>query len=451
MTMATPPRANPQPADDPFLTDHPAMDRHVDHPRWLEELRLAGRSHYHAVGLPTTRDEDWRLTNLKWVRDTAFRWSAEPASPVPEARLASFDFPGLACLRLVFVDGRLSPSTPREGPLPQGVVVRSLARALREHPELVRQHLASIASPGADAFNALNTAYIEDGLFVHVPDGVHLDRPIHALHLSSGQAPARVSHLRHLVVLGRGAEATVIEDYAALRDEPAMTNALTEMRLAPGAVGHHYLIERESRQAFSLSTLEVDQGAQSRFESHSLLIGGRVVRNNKRPVLSGEGCDSLINGLYIAGRDQHHDSAMRVRHAQPRGHSRQFYKGILEDNGRTVFSGRIVVDRGAQKTDAKQSNQNLLLCDEAAADARPQLEIYADDVKCTHGATVGEIDQEAMFYLRSRGLPQTEAFGLLIYAFAGEVLDRMSLQGVRQAMERLVLRHLPQGLVGHIQ
>ena len=437
-----------------YIADHAALLAEVseDSPDWLRKLRADAIARFETLGFPTTKHEDWRYTNIRPIAEGNFQWSADEPEKVSQEDIDKFHFGDLSCTQLLFVDGKYVPqhSHRRPLPVPDGLIVKSLGNALKEHAELIEPYLAKHAEFRDEAFAALNTAYIEDGGFVYVPKDLKLENPIHLLFVSTAGDHKRATHPRNLIIVEDGGDATVLEDYASLGDGEHFTNAVTEVIVKDDATANHYLIERDNEQTYNVSTLQVYQQDRSNFASHSLLIGGAIVRNNVRPVLDGEKCDSLINGLYISYKQQHMDNHMRVTHAKPNCDSRQFYKGILEDDARAVFTGRIVVDQIAQKTDAKQSNMNLLLSDNAQADAMPQLEIYADDVKCTHGATVGQIDEEAIFYLMARGLSDEAARGLLIYAFAGEVLDRMTIQPVRDVLEQLVLDHLPEGLVEHL-
>jgi Fe-S cluster assembly protein SufD len=412
-------------------------------PAWVRELRRRGAEHFAALGLPTLAHEEWRATSLRAIERAAFVL-APPARPdVDRREIDGFDFRGLEAIRLVFLNGRFAPELSRGQREGGGAWIGTLASALSQRPELVEPHLGRLAGTEREAFSALNTAFLEDGAFVHVAPETVLAPVVHVLSVTSSPAAAIVTQPRLLVVAGRAARASVIEDYASCGDGAHLTNAVTEIVVDQGAEVHHYLIERESRSAFNVSTLEVRQERDSRFSSHSVLLGGALVRNNVHPVLAGPGCDSLLNGLYVGRGAQHLDNHMRVEHAGPHGHSRQFYKGILADQARGVFSGRIVVAPGAQKTDAVQSNGNLLLSPDAQATARPQLEIYADDVKCTHGATIGQLDEQAIFYLMSRGLDRASARALLVYTFASESLQRMELEPVRTHMERLLLEAIP--------
>ena len=286
---------------------------------------------------------------------------------------------------------------------------------------------------------------MEDGAFVSVRRGTVLEEPIHLLYVSTETPAPVITHPRNLIVAGEDSQVTVVEDYVSLGDGVGFSNAVTEVVVGQNSVLSHYLIERESPQAFNVSTLRVHQGRSSSVTSHSVLLGGALVRNNVHPVLAGEGGDCLINGLFLATGRQHMDNYMKVEHASPHCGSRQFYNGILNGQSHGVFHGRIIVHKDAQKTDAKQTNRNLLLSEDAQIDTKPQLEIYADDVKCTHGATIGQIDEDAIFYLRSRGIPKDSARGLLLFAFAGESLQRMKVEAIRTHLEALVAQWLPQG------
>jgi Fe-S cluster assembly protein SufD len=411
---------------------------------WLQPIRRAAIARFAELGFPTTKDEDWRFTSVTPIAQTAFgRPGDGQADPAPRA-LAPFVFAGVDCSRLVFVNGRLSPALSALGTLPPGVKVNSLARALAGERGLLERHLAQYAGFHADAFCALNTAFMEDGGFVYLPRGTVLEVPIHLLYVSTETAGAIITHPRNLIVAEEDSQATVVEDYVSLGDGVAFSNAVTEVVLGQNGVLSHTLIERENTRSFNVSTLRVQQGRSSSLASHSMLVGGALVRNNVHPVMAGEGCDCLINGLFLAAGRQHIDNYMKVEHAGPHCNSRQFYHGILDGQSRGVFHGRIVVHKDAQKTDAKQTNRNLLLSEDAQIDTKPQLEIYADDVKCTHGATIGQINEDAVFYLRSRGIGRDAARALLLFAFAEESLERMKIAPIRKHLEGLVAAWLPQ-------
>jgi Fe-S cluster assembly protein SufD len=397
------------------------------------------------LGFPTLRDEDWRFTSLAPIVQTPFRLPGDGGAEAKVEDLRSHLFSGAGGCRLVFVDGRYAPDLSSLPELPAGVRIGSLARTLAEAPALVEPHLARYADFHQEAFIAFNTAFLEDGAWVDLPRGTVLDDPVHILYLSTLPAAPTMTHPRTLIVAGEDSQATIVEAFASLADGVHFSNAVTEMAVGQNAVISHYRIQRESRQAFNVSTLRVQQDRSSSVASHSVLLGGALVRNTIHPVLAGEGGDCLINGLFLAAGQQHMDNYMKVEHASPRCGSRQFFHGILDGRSRGVFHGRIIVHKDAQKTDAKQTNRNLLLSEDAQIDTKPQLEIYADDVKCTHGATIGQIDEDAIFYLRSRGIPEGSARALLLFAFAGESLQRMKVEPIRRHLEALVSQWLPQG------
>ena len=414
----------------------------VDSPAWLRDLREAAFSRFCSVGFPTLRDEDWRFTSLAPLTRTPFRLARGSASQFTVSDLVHWRMEGAAA-RLVFVDGRFEPNLSTWGALPKGVTVNGLAKEIASRPDAVAKHFGRYLDLERDPFCALNTAFAEDGAYIHVARGVVLDQPIHLLFVTTpGPAPA-MTHPRNLVVVEDEGQATVIEDYVSHGDAtPAFSNAVTELVAGGNANVQHIMIEREHLQTSNFSTLRIEQARTANVASHSLLLGGALVRNNVHPVLHGEGGECLINGLFIGAGRQHLDNYMLVEHASPHCASRQFYNGILDEHAHGVFHGRIIVHKDAQKTDAKQTNRNLLLADDAQIDTKPQLEIYADDVKCTHGATIGQIEENALFYLRSRGIDEREARRLLLEAFAGECIERIKPGPAREYTEAVVLERL---------
>ena len=412
---------------------------------WLIALRREGYSEFGEAGFPTTHDEDWRFTNVAPIAQTRFELlHKDTALNVEE--LEQFGATSFPCC-LVFVNGKYSAQLSRTPALPKGVKVGSLAEAIATEDEKVQEQLGRHLNFRRDAFAALNTAFIEDGAYVYVPRSTVVEQPICALYVSTSSAEPVMNHPRNLIVIEENSQATLVEDYVSLGEQAAATafsNTVTELVAGESAVVSHYMIVRESEKTFNVSTLRIQQARSSNVATHSLLLGGALIRNNVHPVLAGEGAECLINGLFMANGRQHMDNYMLVEHASPHCDSRQFYNGILNGQSRGVFHGRIIVHKDAQKTDAKQTNRNLLLCDDAQIDTKPQLEIYADDVKCTHGATIGQVDETALFYLRSRGLSEVSAKHLLLQAFANECLDRMHTGPVRDHVERLVADWLPE-------
>ena len=409
------------------------------HLPWLRALRENAFERFCKVGFPTTRDEDWRFTNISAIAETPFRLSRN-AARISANDLQPWRMETAAC-QLVFVNGRFAAELSSLEKLPAGVHVSSLAQQIAQNPREIENQLGAHLDIQRDAFCALNTAFAEDGAYVHIRRGTVLPAPIHLLFVSVANGAPLMTHPRNLIVAEEGSQAAVIEDYVSLAGDggsAALSNTATELVAHDNATISHYLIEREDRRSFNVSTLRIQQGRSANVASHSLLLGGALVRNNVHPVLAGEGGECLINGLFIGGGRQHLDNYMYVEHASPHCSSRQFYNGILDGHSHGVFHGRIIVHKNAQKTDAKQTNRNLLLSDDAQIDTKPQLEIYADDVKCTHGATIGQIEEDALFYLRSRGIDEASARKLLLLAFASECLDRMKEDAAREFTEKLI-------------
>ncbi len=416
-----------------FEKTAPGADLH-----WLKSLRQEAIQKFQELGFPTLKDEDWRFTNLAPITKSSFSILDNGIDKVSSTDLIPFQFGDELITELVFVNGHFTQELSKTTELPNGVVVKSLADAIETEQDLLKDNLAKYADFSEEAFTALNTAFMSDGGFIYIPKGTILESPIHLLYISTvGDTPS-ITNPRNLIIAEDNCEANIIEHYASLSDDVYLSNVVTEIVVGENSTIGHYLIELESMKAFNISTLRVQQARSSNIKSHSVLIGGSLVRNNVHPVLAGEGCDSLINGLFMPTHRQHIDNYMKVEHASPHCDSRQLYNGVLDGRSRGVFHGRIIVHEDAQKTDAKQTNRNLLLSDNAQIDTKPQLEIYADDVKCTHGATIGQIDQNALFYLRSRGISQETARDIIMNAFTNESLDNMSVETVKNYCADLV-------------
>jgi Fe-S cluster assembly protein SufD len=299
--------------------------------------------------------------------------------------------------------------------------------------------VGKLASYDLHAFTALNAAFMHDGAVVQIANGVEVDRPIHLLFVTDATAAKGMMHPRNLIMVGKNAKATVIESYVSTSDAMYFTNAVTEVSLADGATLQHYKMQREGSRAFHVSTTEANQARDSHYVSFSFAIGGALARSNVYTTLDGDGGGATLNGLFMLDGQQHSDHQTQIIHAKPNCFSRELYKGILDDRSHGVFNGKVYVHPIAQKTDGKQTNNNLLLSETAQVDTKPQLEIFADDVKCTHGATVGQIDQVALFYLKSRGIDASLARRLLTYAFAAGVLETIEVDEVREALEKMTL------------
>jgi len=426
--------------------NHVTGEAGAKEPVWLRQLREDGWARFTAKGFPTTHDEDWRFTNLATVAKIPYRRAAKSEAGHLAKEIDGLRLEGAAC-QLVFVNGHFAPELSEMGNLPKGLEVCALKRAFdcgleTCAPGGIEQHLGRYADVRRDVFAALNTALWEDGAYLRIRRGAVIEHPVHLLYVSAGAGEQIMTHPRTLVVAEEHSHASVVEDYISIGEEAAFSNAVTELVAGEGAVVSHFLVERENLAAFNVSTLRIEQARAANVSSHSLLLGGGIVRNNVHPVLAGEGTECLINGLFVGAGKQHLDNYMMVEHARPQGSSRQFYNGILAGHARGVFHGRIVVHKDAQKTDAKQTNRNLLLSDTARIDTKPQLEIHADDVKCTHGATIGQMEEEQLFYLRSRGIAEPAARNLLLGAFAAECLDRMIEPAARAFVEKLIEQRL---------
>ena len=410
-------------------------------PAWLRTIRTAGIAHFAELGFPTTKHEEWRFTNVTPIAKFPFKPATRAChNGVVAAEIASFTFGGMNCQRLVFINGHYSPELSSLQPRADGVKISSLAAAFHSDAALIEPHLSRHARYDDNAFAALNTAFIQDGAFIHLPARAVVEEPIHLLFVAS--EPGLTIQPRNLILAEAGAQARIIEDYVSLVSTPTFTNAVTEIVLGENAHVEHCKIQRENETAFHVAHIEAKQARSSRLRSHSISVGARIARNNIHLVLGGEGIDSILNGLYLATGDQLVDHHTVADHATARCNTHEFYHGVLSGRARAVFNGKIFVRKDAQKTDAKQTNKNLLLSDEATIDTKPQLEIFADDVKCTHGATVGQLDEEAIFYLRSRGISEAGARNMLVHAFASDILNRITIDPVREELDRLLFDQL---------
>jgi len=429
-----------------FLAEFERQARASREPGWLAAIRQEGIARFGELGFPTLEDEDWRFTNLAPLAKLPFRPVLEhTTNGLTAAALAQFPLGALEATRLVFVNGQLAPEFGSVGAQPGGVTIGSLAAALANDAAALEPHLARYAkSEDHSAFASLNAAFFRDGAFIHVPAGRTVEQPVHLVYVTTAAESGATTHPRNLIIAGEASRLTVIESYVATVGSAYFTNAVTEMVVGDGAVVEHCKFQDESTAAFHLATLAATLGRGSNFISHSIATGARLSRHNLRTELAGEGLEAILNGLYLTKGEQLADHHMIVDHTQPRCASHEYFNGILDDKSKGVFHGRILVRPDAQKTDAKQTNKNLLLSDDATIDTKPQLEIYADDVKCTHGATVGQLNEESIFYLRARGIGADTARRMLIHAFAGEIIERIRHEPLRQALDKLVWERLEQ-------
>jgi Fe-S cluster assembly protein SufD len=408
----------------------------------LDRMRRIAFDHFMARGFPTTRDEEWRFTSVSPIADRVFGLIDEPHSDAFD--IESHRLPGPLAAELIFVDGHYVSGASRHTALPQGLRVESLVSAIGSGREAIERHLARVAPFDRGPFVALNTAFLSDGAYVELPAGTVLEQPIHILFVATGRSvgQATMSHPRVLVGLGPNSQATIVETYIGPDSVSYFTNAVTEAVLGENAVLNHYTLEYEGNGACHVGAINVQAERSATCTLHAISTGGALVRNDVVAALNGEGVDCTLNGLYLVDEQRLVDNHTTIDHAQPHCASREIYKGILADHARGVFNGKIIVRPEAQKTDAKQTNRALLLSEDAQINTKPQLEIFANDVKCTHGAAVGQLDDEALFYLRSRGVNAAQARRLLIHAFAADVLNRLKLEPVRAGVEARLQRQL---------
>lgn len=435
----------PLPAKERYLAQFDQERAHLPGSRlpWLRELREAAAARFAQLGFPTPKDEEWKYTSVAPIEKRAFAPASMVAVEPAVIEIEPFTL-GLDGHLLVFVNGRYAPVLSRVNALPRGITVCSLNEALEREPEVLEAYLGQGITADGHAFAALNTALMADGAYLHIGSSVALEQPIHLLYFSTA-GDAFAAHPRNLIVAEDNSQATIVESYAGSGESAYFTNAVTQIIAGNNAVIEHHRVQQESLRAFHVGLLYAHQERDSSFVSHGLDLGGALVRNDLHAVLDAEGADCTLNGLYVLAGRQHVDNHTRIDHAKPHGASREYYKGILDGAARGVFNGRVVVHPDAQKTDAHQANRNLLLSADAEVDTKPQLEIYADDVKCSHGATVGQLDSDAVFYLQTRGIPASEARALLTYAFAEDVVERIKLAPLRARVEAILAARLPGG------
>ena len=412
-------------------------------PSWLPPLRRAGIASFAEAGFPTLHDEDWRFTNVAPIANLPFSLAHAAAVNGAETKLiAESVFANLAGPRLVFVNGFFSAKLSRVQPLPGGARIESLAAALAEDSALIEKHLGQYARTTNNTFAALNQAFFTDGAFIFVPKGVEVAEPVQLIYISSARQSGETILPRNLILAEANSKLTVVESYISTGNAAYFTNAVTEILAGDNAAIEHIKLQDEAAAAFHIATIAGEFGRASRVNVHSFALGAKISRNNIRAKLAGEGLECILNGLYLTRGEQLADHHMIVEHAQPHCASHEYFNGILDDKSKGVFHGRIYVHPIAQKTDAKQTNKNLLLSDDARANTKPQLEIYADDVKCTHGATIGQLNDESIFYLRSRGIDTDMARQMLIHAFAGEIIERIQCEPAREVIDKLVWERL---------
>ena len=404
---------------------------------WLDRLRANAWERFNELGFPSVKDEEWKYTNVAPIA----RMQIEGPSSESSADLPDFGVPEARGSQLVFVNGKLRMDLSSVTAIPAGVVAVSLSQAIAgDKGDLVRQHLARAADYVSSGFTALNTAFISEGAFIYIPGNIVVETPIHLLFVSDGTQ--RVSFPRVLIVAGENSSATVVESYLSVSDEQYFTNAVVEIELQEGARLEHYKVQREGAEAFHISTTVADLGVSAAYDATALNFGGKLSRHDIRVTMDNEGAECWVDGLYLVTGNQHTDTHSVIDHRKPHCTSHQLYKGILDGKSRAVFNGKVFVRHDAQKTDAMQTNKNLLLSNEARVDTKPQLEILADDVKCAHGAAVGQIEEDELFYLETRGIHPDLARNLLTYGFAEEVIGKIKIESIKQQLDETVLNRL---------
>ena len=399
-------------------------------PAWLKGRRQDALAHAAKLGFPSDKHEEWRFTRITPLLQLPLHPARPPARQLTAAEIAPFAF-GLESCRLVFVDGHFCARLSSLPAPDSGLQAGSLRAALAGHVPELETHLARVAGGEAIVFTALNTALFEDGAFIRALPGKVITQPVHLLFIASAAEPGASAHVRNLIVAGPRSEVKILETYVSLSDAPHYTNTVTELVLGAEARLDHCKIQEENTRAIHIAAVQAQQDRGSHWTSHSISIGARLARHQIESVFQGENGCCILNGLYLARGDQLADHHTVVDHARPHCESHEYYHGILSGRAHGVFNGKIFVRQDAQKTNAKQNNRNLLLSDEAVINSKPQLEIFADDVKCTHGATVGQMDEEAVFYLRSRGIGLDHARQIMVRAFASDVVERIPLEPVR--------------------
>ncbi len=421
-----------------------AQQREAHDAAWLVNLRAKAAERFEALDFPTTRDEAWKYTSVAPIVKAQLQQPlALDLAGVTAETLAPFTYNEARQSQLVFINGFFAETLSNLSALPAGVIVSNLANVPTEAANLVRKHLATQADHLDHTFTALNTANLNDGAFVFIPRGKAVEAPIHLLFVSTENT---LSHPRVLIVADEGSVSTVIESYVSLHETASFSNAVTEVVTLSGAVVDHYRLQLESERAFHVGTTQVAQERGSRYASYVVSLGAAITRHDLNIKLNDERTETEMDGLYVVTGNQHCDHHSTIDHAFPNCVSKQLYKGILDDGARAVFNGVVYVREGAIQTDAKQLNKNLLLSPNAHVDTKPQLEIFADDVKCAHGATVGQLEDEELFYLATRGISPERARALLTYGFAEDVISKIKIASVHKALDQAVLEKLHQNL-----
>ena len=402
----------------------------------LHKIRKEALKNFNSLSLPTSKDEEWRYTNISPLLKYNFT-PADGDVSISDEVINKLKFDDLKSSIIVFVNGKFSKEYSQLLKLPEGTVISSISDAIKNYPDIIGKHFGKYAEYNSQIFTALSTAYTKDGAFIYVPDNKIVEHPIHIIFITSSDDKI-VTQPRNLFVSGKNSQVSIIEHYAGTDENIYFTNAVTEIVAGENAIVDHIKLQEESKNAFHIARMEVDQERSSNFTSHSISTGGVISRNDFNSRFNDEGGECTLNGLFIIANEQLFDAHTLIDHANPHCNSHEHYKGILDDNSRGVFNGKVIVRQDAQKTNAFQENNNILLSNNALVNTKPQLEIFADDVKCSHGATIGQLDEEARFYLNSRGIGNEAATSILIHAFASDVITSIKIDSIRNYLEEIL-------------
>lgn len=420
---------------DRYLAAFESLQKKVSkEPSWVRPVKKSALSRFLDLGFPTQRDEEWKYTNVEPIAKELFHFANETAANgVSSEKIKPFLLAEKGT-KLVFLNSQFRKDWSSEA--------GSLQEALASRAKEIEPYLGKLADYQANSFTALNTAFFSDGAFLSIGKNQIIQDPIQLLFVSSSHGEKISSQPRNLILVGENAEVTLVESYFSLNEEPYFTNAVTEIFLAPGAKLTRYQLQMESQKAYHVETTHVHAAKDSQFSSFVFSLGAKLSRNNLNVALDSEGAGCKLDGLYMAGDHQHVDHHTLIDHLKPHGTSRQVYKGVLKDQAKAVFNGKVMVRKDAQKTDAQQLNKNLLLSENATVDTKPQLEIFADDVKCTHGAAIGQLAEEEIFYVKSRGIDEANARRLLTFGFVSEILEQIKIKSLRSRVENWVTSNL---------
>jgi Fe-S cluster assembly protein SufD len=403
----------------------------------INQLRKDAMAKFSELSFPTIKDEEWKYTNITPL----FKHSFKPAASISEienAQVDQFTFDDLKGYLVVFVNGIYSKDLSRLENLPKEVVISSLEDAINSYHLAVQKYFSKYADYKQHIFTSLNTAFTKDGAFIHIPDGKILEDPVHILFITNSNGEKILSQPRNLFSVGKNSQVKILEHFVSIDHGIYFTNSVSEISAGDNAVVDHLKLQEESKNAFHIHRIEVEQERNSNFTSHSISLGGCISRNDVNVRFNGEGGEGTLNGLYLTDGDQLYDTHTMIDHAKPHCTSHEHYKGILDNKSRAVFNGKVMVRKDAQKTNAFQENNNIILSAEALVNTKPQLEIFADDVKCTHGATIGQLDMDSMFYLKSRGIGRETARAILIHAFASDIIKTIPLNPVKRYIESIL-------------